>query len=61
MNLTNRIEINLNKQRNWWKFLQPRRRRHDPMLVLSMSVFNFEPGWNRVFNPFNHRENVWRA
>ena len=22
----------------------------DPMLVFNMSVFNFEPGWNRVFN-----------
>jgi hypothetical protein len=49
----------MNKRPNWWKFLQSRRRRHDAMLVLNMSVFNFEPGWNRVFNPVPARENVW--
>jgi len=26
------------------------RRRHDPMLVLNMSLFNFTDGWNRVFS-----------
>ena len=57
----NPTQSNMNNRRNWGKFLQPRQRRHDAMLVLSMLVFNFEPGWNRVFNPFNHRENVWRA
>ena len=34
-------------------------RRHDRMLLLSMSAFNFESGWNRVFNPVPARENVW--
>jgi hypothetical protein len=29
------------------------------MLVLNMSAFNFESGWNRVFNPIPARENVW--
>jgi len=23
---------------------------HDPMLVLNMSIFNFDGGWNRTFN-----------
>ena len=36
-----------------------RRRVGDAMLVLNMSVFNFEPGWNRIFNPVPARENVW--
>ena len=26
------------------------RRMHDPMLVLNMSIFNFDGGWNRTFN-----------
>jgi hypothetical protein len=26
------------------------RRRHDPMLVLNMAVFNFTDGWNRAFS-----------
>ena len=41
------------------KFLQPRRRPHDPMLVFNMSLFNSEPAWNRVFSPLKQRENVW--
>jgi len=24
-------------------------RRHDPMLVLNLALFNFTDGWNRVF------------
>jgi hypothetical protein len=35
------------------------RRRHDPMLVLNMSIFNSERGWNRIFDPLPQRENVW--
>jgi hypothetical protein len=39
-----------NKQRpKWRKFLQRCSRPHDPMLVLNILVFNFEPAWNRVF------------
>ncbi len=34
----------------------PRRQRHDPMLVLSMSIFNFEHGWSRVLNPLKTHE-----
>jgi hypothetical protein len=26
------------------------RRRHDPMLVLNMALFNFTDGWNRVLS-----------
>ncbi len=36
----------------------PRLRRHDPMLVLSMSIFNFDTGWNRVLNPIKTHENA---
>ena len=25
-------------------------RRHDPMLVLKMSIFNFTDGWSRTFS-----------
>ena len=32
------------------RFFGGRRSRHDPMLVLNMSVFNFTDGWNRTFN-----------
>jgi len=44
------------KSRSW---LRRRHHRHDPMLVLSLSLFNFEGGWNRAFNPARERENVW--
>jgi hypothetical protein len=33
---------------------------HDPMLVLNMSIFNFEAGWNRTFNPLKAHENAAR-
>jgi hypothetical protein len=39
------------------KSFQRQRRRHDAWLLLNMSAFNFERGWNRVFNPV--RQNVW--
>ena len=31
------------------KILRRSRRRHDPMLVLNMALFNFTDGWNRAF------------
>ena len=31
-------------------FRKRRARRHDPMLVLNMSLFNFTDGWARVFS-----------
>jgi hypothetical protein len=36
---------------------RPQRRRHDPMLVLNMALFNFADGWNQTFNPIKAREN----
>ncbi len=49
-------QTNLAKPRKWF---QRRRPWHDPMLVLNMSIFNSDGGWNRVFNPIPQRENVW--
>jgi len=37
-----------------------RRRGHDPMLVLNMSIFNDADGWNRIFNPVKIHEDVTR-
>lgn len=31
-------------------------RRHDPLLVLSMSRFNFTDGWERTFSPIKAHE-----
>jgi hypothetical protein len=31
-----------------------RRHEHDPMLVLSMSIFNFTDGWTRAFSKYEH-------
>ena len=42
------------------KFFQRRRRRHDPMLVFNMSIFNWENSWNRILEPFPSHENAWR-
>jgi len=42
-------------QKRWFQ----RRRRHDPWLVLNMSIFNFQPGRNEIFNPLRIHENVW--
>lgn len=59
MNINNPTQGKMNKRRNWRKFLDRRSRPHDPMLVLNMSRFNFESGWNRIFSPVSQRENVW--
>jgi hypothetical protein len=29
-------------------------RRHDPMLVLNMSIFNFTNGWRRTFSKYEY-------
>jgi len=34
------------------KLFQPRTHRHDPMLVLNMSIFNFSDGWSRTFSKY---------
>jgi hypothetical protein len=49
-------KVNQKKSRRWYRV---RRRWHDPMLVLSMSTFNWESGWNRIFNRIPNRETVW--
>jgi hypothetical protein len=50
-----RLDRNAAKSRKWF---QRRRRAHDPMLVLNMSIFNSENSWECIFNPFSQRENV---
>jgi hypothetical protein len=52
----NREKMNQKKSRRWFP---ARRRWHDPMLVLNMSIFNSGSSWNRIFNPVPQRENVW--
>jgi hypothetical protein len=46
---------NLTRERRG--ILRPRRRMHDPLLVLNMSIFNLDDGWNRTFNPLKIHEN----
>jgi len=38
--------------RNWLQAVLTRRR-HDPLLVLNMSVFNFTDSWERTFSKIN--------
>ena len=45
--------------KNSRRWFRPRRRRHDPMLVLSMAIFNSGSSWNQIFNPVPQRENIW--
>jgi hypothetical protein len=35
---------------------QRRRRMRDPLLVFNMAIFNFDDGWNRIFNQFKIHE-----
>ena len=51
-----RLDRNAAKSRKWF---QRRRRAHDPMLVLNMSIFNSEKSWECIFTPPPQRENVW--
>ena len=39
-----------NAKRSLWKIFRRSSRRHDPMLVLNMTLFNFTDGWNRVLS-----------
>jgi len=34
------------------------RHRPDPLVVFNMSIFNFDDGWNRIFNQFKIHENA---
>ena len=43
-------------QNRWFRF---RRRRHDPWLVLNMSMFNCEAGRTEIFNPIRSHQNIW--
>jgi hypothetical protein len=36
------------------KLFRRGRRRHDPMLVLNMSIFNFTDGWSRTFSKYEY-------
>jgi hypothetical protein len=58
METTNFEEARVTKPPKWF-----RRHRlwHDPLLVLNMSTFDFDSGWNRIFNPIPQRENIWGA
>jgi len=38
----------------WTRFFRARARRHDPMLVLNMSMFNFTDGWSRTFSQYDY-------
>jgi hypothetical protein len=58
MKTTNFKQTSVAKPRKWF---QQHRRWHDPLLVLNMSTFNFDSGWNRIFNPIPQRENIWGA
>ena len=44
-------------QRKWHRIFRRRRERHDPLLVMNMSIFDFDGGWNRIFNPFKAHDN----
>jgi len=39
-----------NSKRPLLRIFRRSSRRHDPMLVLNMTVFNFTDGWNRAFS-----------
>ena len=56
MKTTNLKQTKVAKPR---KRFQRHRRWHDPLLVLNMSIFNLDGGWNRIFHPVPERENVW--
>jgi hypothetical protein len=45
---------------HWRRGIFRRRRMHDPMLVLNMSIFTVGNGWDRTFNPLKAHENGTR-
>jgi hypothetical protein len=55
MKTTNLKQTKVAKPRKWF---QQHRHWHDPLLVLNMSIFNFDGGSNRIFNRLSQRENV---
>ena len=36
------------------KLFRRHARKHDPMLVLNISIFNFTDGWNRTFSKYEY-------
>jgi hypothetical protein len=36
------------------RMFRRRARRHDPMLVLNMSIFNLTDGWGRTFSKYEY-------
>jgi len=40
----------INHKRAMWRIFRRSSPRHDPMLVLNMTLFNFTDGWNRAFS-----------
>ena len=52
MKITNFRNANAAQSR---RSFRPRPRPHDPMLVLNMSIFNSERGWERIFNTISRR------
>jgi hypothetical protein len=36
------------------RIFRRRVRRHDPMLVFNMSIFNFTDGWSRTFSKYQY-------
>jgi hypothetical protein len=49
---TRKREDNLRSMlRKIWRRRAPR---HDPMLVLNMSIFNLTDGWNRTFSKYEY-------
>jgi len=40
----------INPKRALSRIFRRSSRRHDPMLVLNMTLFNFTDGWNRAFS-----------
>jgi hypothetical protein len=43
-----------NFRRTLRKVFRRRAPRHDPMLVLNMSIFNFTDGWSRTFSKYEY-------
>ena len=46
------------RENNFWHTVRTifrrRARRHDPMLVFNMSIFNFTDGWSRTFSKYEY-------
>jgi hypothetical protein len=47
-------QLESNASRTQPKIFRRRARRHDPLLVLNMSIFNFTDGWSRTFSKYEY-------